>query len=252
MSVRHAIVPALMVVGLLSVWEAAVRVSGVPPYILPAPTQIASTFVRHFPLLVHHASTTAIELVLGLLVAGIAGLGLAVAMAASRSLERALAPFLIASQMLPVFAIAPLLVVWLGYGLLPKVVVAAIIGFFPVAVSARDGLRSASAETRELLASMGANRVQLFTKLLFPASLPSLFSGLKVSATLCVVGATIGEWVGARRGLGFLMLEANARLRVDLVFAAIVLLSLVALSLFVALRIIERRVVHWSGTRSGG
>lgn len=252
MKVRHTAVPVLLVVGLLAIWELAVRVGGVPSYILPAPTRIASTLVGQLPLLLHHAAATALELALGLLVAGVCGMGLAVAMAASRSLERALAPFLIASQMMPVFAIAPLLVVWLGYGILPKVVVAAIIGFFPVAVSVRDGLRSASTETRELLVSMGASRVQLFTKLLFPASLPSLFSGLKVSATLCVVGATIGEWVGARRGLGFLMLEANARLRVDLVFASIVVLSLVALSLFVALRIIERRVVHWRGTRSGG
>ncbi|MEW5825415.1 MAG: ABC transporter permease [Candidatus Bipolaricaulota bacterium] len=249
MTLRGVLLPIAVVALVLGIWEGAVRWGGVPAYLLPTPSRIAMTFWDHLGLLAHHAGATAAAIALGLLAATGAGLALAAAMAASPTFERAAAPFLVGSQMLPVFAVAPLLVVWLGYGLLPKALVAALVAFFPIAIGARDGLRQASGETKDLLRSMGASRRQTFVNLLFPASLPAVFSSLKVAATLCVVGATIGEWVGARRGLGFLMLEANARLRVDLVFASILFLALVALSLFGALRIIERRLLHW---RDGG
>ena len=237
--------PASLIVLLLGLWEGAVRAFRVPAYILPPPSRIFATFGTSLPLLAHHGAVTLAEILLGLLLATGFGVLLALALHASPSLERALRPFLLASQMIPVFAIAPLLVVWLGYGMGPKVVVTALIGFFPIAVNEWDGLRTAGAESIDLLRSMGATRRQLLVKLLFPASLPSFFSGLKVAATLSVVGATIGEWVGARRGLGFLMLESNARLRVDLVFASILMLTLVGLLLYAALRIIESRALRW-------
>jgi putative hydroxymethylpyrimidine transport system permease protein len=243
--IRKILIAAAWIVVLLGAWEAAVRLAHVPPYILPPPSRVAATFASQFPTLARHGATTLAEIALGLSIAGVLGFALAVALHASPSFERAARPFLLASQMVPVFAIAPLLVLWLGYGIWPKVVVAALIGFFPVAVSELDGLRSAGAGSTDLLRAMGATRCQLLTKLLIPASLPSLFSGLKLAATLSVVGATIGEWVGARRGLGFLMLEANARLRVDLVFASILTLTLVGLLLYLALRIIERRALRW-------
>ena len=237
--------PASLIALLLGMWEGAVRAFRVPAYILPPPSRIFATFGTSLPLLAHHGAVTLAEILLGLLLATGFGVLLALALHASPSLERALRPFLLASQMIPVFAIAPLLVVWLGYGMGPKVVVTALIGFFPIAVNEWDGLRTAGAESIDLLRSMGATRRQLLVKLLFPASLPSFFSGLKVAATLSVVGATIGEWVGARRGLGFLMLESNARLRVDLVFASILMLTLVGLLLYAALRIIESRALRW-------
>lgn len=241
----RVLAPASLIVLLLGLWEGAVRAFRVPAYILPPPSRIFATFGTSLPLLAHHGAVTLAEILLGLLLATGFGVLLALALHASPSLERALRPFLLASQMIPVFAIAPLLVVWLGYGMGPKVVVTALIGFFPIAVNEWDGLRTAGAESIDLLRSMGATRRQLLVKLLFPASLPSFFSGLKVAATLSVVGATIGEWVGARRGLGFLMLESNARLRVDLVFASILMLTLVGLLLYAALRIIESRVLRW-------
>ena len=241
----RVLAPASLIVLLLGLWEGAVRAFRVPAYILPPPSRIFATFGTSLPLLAHHGAVTLAEILLGLLLATGFGVLLALALHASPSLERALRPFLLASQMIPVFAIAPLLVVWLGYGMGPKVVVTALIGFFPIAVNEWDGLRTAGAESIDLLRSMGATRRQLLVKLLFPASLPSFFSGLKVAATLSVVGATIGEWVGARRGLGFLMLESNARLRVDLVFASILMLTLVGLLLYAALRIIESRALRW-------
>jgi putative hydroxymethylpyrimidine transport system permease protein len=242
---RTFLIPASLIAVALGAWEGAIRMLHVPVYILPPPSRIFLTFGTQFPTLAHHAATTVVEIALGLTVASCLGFLLALALHASPSFERAVRPFLLASQMVPVFAIAPLLAVWLGYGIWPKVVVTALIGFFPVAVSESDGLRNAGASAVDLLRSMGATRRQLVTKLLLPASLPALFSGLKVAATLSVVGATIGEWVGARRGLGFLMLEANARLRVDLVFASILMLTLVGLLLYLALRIIERHALRW-------
>jgi ABC-type nitrate/sulfonate/bicarbonate transport system permease component len=243
--IGRLLIPTSFATLLLGVWELAVRSFGVPVYILPPPSRIAITFFTRFPMLARHGATTLGEISLGLALAASFGFLLAIALHHSRSLERGLRPFIVASQMVPVFAIAPLLVVWLGYGVWPKVVVTALIGFFPVVVSELDGLRAASRETIDLLLSMGATRRQLLTKLLLPASLPSLFSGLKLAATLSVVGATIGEWVGARRGLGYLMLESNARLHVDLVFASILMLTLIGLLLFGALRIIERRALRW-------
>lgn len=242
---RRVLVPAVLIVLALVAWEGAVRLAHLPAYILPTPSRVAATFAAQLPALARHGATTLVEIVLGLLIAAALGFGLAVLLHAFPSFERAARPFLLASQIVPVFAVAPLLVVWLGYGIWAKVVVTALVGFFPVAVSESDGLRSAGPSAIDLLRSMGATRRQILKKLLLPASLPSLFSGLKLAATLSVVGATIGEWVGARRGIGFLMLEANARQRLDLVFAAILVLTLVGLLLYLTLRIIERRALRW-------
>jgi len=239
--------PILLVLVLLAAWEGAVRLLDTPHYILPAPSRIAATFISHFPSLLHHASVTLAEIVLGLVLGGLGGFGLAVAVFYSPVLDRALYPLIIASQMIPVFAIAPLLIVWMGYGLWPKATVAGLIGFFPIVVNASDGLRAPNEESVELFRSLGATRWQVFVKLRLPASLPTLFAGLKVAVTLSVVGATIGEWVGAHRGLGYLMLQSNALLRVDVVFAAILMLTALGLLLFGGLRIIERRVLRWRG-----
>ena len=237
--------PLLLLFFLLVLWEVAVGLFDTPAYILPAPTAVLATFFARFPTLLHHAAITLAEIVLGLVLGGLAGVALALAVLYSRTLERALYPLIIASQMIPVFAIAPLLIVWMGFGLWPKAVVAALIGFFPIVVNASDGLRTPSRASIELFRSMGASEMQILRKLRLPSSLPTLLAGLKVATTLCVVGATIGEWVGASRGLGYLMLQSNALLRVDLVFAAILMLSLLGLLLFGGLRIIEGRVLRW-------
>ncbi len=237
--------PAALLLLLLAIWELAVRSLGVQPFILPAPSQVILTFVDNFTLLVGHGAVTLLEIVLGLLIGSIGGITLAILVFYSPLLDKALYPLIIGSQMIPVFAIAPLLIVWMGYGLWPKVTVAALISFFPLVVNVSDGLREPAAEAIDLFRSLGATRSQIFRKLRWPACLPTLFSGLKVSATLAVVGATIGEWVGSHQGLGFLMLQSNARLRMSLVFASILMLAILGLLLFGLLRIIEQRVVHW-------
>lgn len=242
---RGAIAPALFLVAAACLWELGVRLFDVPDYILPSPSRVLLTFFTHLSFLWGHTLVTFLEILVGLALGASGGFFLAVAISYSPVVERTLYPLMIASQMIPVFAVAPLLIVWLGYGLWPKVTVAALISFFPVVVSVAGGLRSVSEEALDLFHSLGGGEWQIFTKLRLPSSLPSLFSGLKIAATLSVVGATIGEWVGASRGLGYLMLQSNALLRVDMVFAAILALTLVGLLLFGALGIIERRLLRW-------
>ena len=241
--------PLLLLLLLLGAWEISVHWFDVKPFILPAPSQVLITFLENFSILTWHGAVTFLEILLGLLLGGLGGILLAIIVFYSPVLNKALFPLIIGSQMIPVFAIAPILIVWMGYGLWPKVTVAALICFFPLVVNVSDGLREPTEEVVDLFRSMGATRRQIFWKLRLPASLPTLFSGLKVSATLAVVGATIGEWVGSHQGLGYLMLQSNARLRMSLVFAAILMLAMLGLFLFGAIRIIERRVVHWRSTK---
>jgi ABC-type nitrate/sulfonate/bicarbonate transport system permease component len=222
-----------------------VRAFGVPFYILPAPSRILLVFFTKFPLLLSHAGTTALEIALGVLLGTLGGIALALFLFYFPTFESAIYPFVVASQTVPIFAIAPLLVLWFGYGLWPKAIVAALVVFFPVTVSGVDGLRSVGGETLDVFRSLRASEWQIFRMARVPASLPSLFSGLKVGVTLSVVGATIGEWIGAKRGLGYLMLQSNALLRVDLVFASLLLLTLLGLLLFGLVRIIERRLLRW-------
>ncbi len=241
--------PLLLLLLLLGAWELSVRWLDMKPFILPAPSRVLITFIDNFSMLVRHGAVTFSEILLGLLLGGLGGILLAILVFYSPVMDKALYPLIIGSQMIPVFAIAPILIVWMGYGLWPKVTVAALICFFPLVVNVSDGLREPAEEAVDLFRSMGATRRQIFWKLRLPASLPTLFSGLKVSATLAVVGATIGEWVGSHQGLGYLMLQSNARLRMSLVFAAILMLAILGLFLFGAIRIIERRVVHWRSAK---
>ena len=248
---RTRLSPFLLAVVLLAVWELCVRAFGVPAYVLPAPSRIAAVFFTKFPLLLSHAGVTLAEIGLGFLFGSLGGMSLALALFYIPALGAAVYPLLIASQVVPVFAIAPLLVIWFGYGLWTKAAVAALIAFFPITINAVDGLRAARSETIDVLRALHTSEWQILRIVRAPASLPALFSGLKVGVTLCVVGATIGEWIGARRGLGYLMIESNALLRADLVFAAILALTLVGLLLFGLVRIIERRVLRWRQEEGG-
>ena len=244
-SIRACATPVLVLILLLLLWEGGVHLFGAPFYILPAPSRIFFVFFTRLSLLLSHAATTILEIGLGMLLGATSGIGLALLIFYSPSLERGIYPLIIASQMIPIFAIAPLLVVWFGYGLWSKAIVAALIVFFPIVVNAVDGLRSVGGETIDLLRSLGASEWQIFRVVRLPASLPFLFSGLKIGITLSVVGATIGEWIGAKKGLGYLMIQSNALLRIDLVFASIMTLSLLGLLLFGVLRIIEQRLLRW-------
>jgi putative hydroxymethylpyrimidine transport system permease protein len=197
------------------------------------------------PLLAPHAAVTATEIVAGCLLALAAALPLSVGMFYSPHLERALAPFLVASQAVPVFALAPLLVVWLGYGMASKVLMAAVIIFFPITVTLLEGFKNCDTEYRALFRLMGAGFWATFRRLYWPWALSHFFAGLKVGVSVATIGAVIGEWVGASQGLGYLMIQSNARLQTDLVFAAILWLSLMGLTLWALVGWLEGRMITW-------
>jgi len=242
---RPRLIAAGLVVLLLGGWELACRLLAVPDYILPAPSGILATAVGRAGIIAPHAAATGAEIVAGILLALAVAIPLATAMFAWPVLERALSPFLVASQAVPVFAVAPLLVVWLGYGMASKILMAAVIIFFPITVSLLEGFKGCDRDYRILFGLMGADFFHSLRLLYWPWALPQFFAGLKVGVSVATIGAVIGEWVGAQQGLGYLMIQANARLRVDLVFAAILYLSVMGLGLWVLVGWIERRVVTW-------
>ena len=242
---RYRLLGAGIILVLPALWELACRGLDLPAYILPPPSRIGLVAVTRAPLIAPHALATALEIVAGIFLALAVAVPLAIVMFARPALERALAPFLVASQAVPVFAVAPLLVVWLGYGMASKVLMAAVIIFFPITVSLLAGLKSCDRDLRLLFGLMGAGFGDALRLLYWPWALPQFFAGLRVGVSVATIGAVIGEWVGAQQGLGYLMIQANARLQVDLVFAVILWLSLMGLGLWRLVGWIEGRVVTW-------
>jgi len=237
-------VAAILAVAIVG-WELAVSIWDVRDVILPAPSQIASTVWEERSLLASDMLVTLKEVALGFTLGLTAGVTLACLIVYSRVLERALYPLAVGSQTIPVFAIAPLLVIWFGFGVWPKVIVAALIVFFPITVNMVEGLRSAEPEAISLLRSLSASRWTIFRMVQIPASLPYLLAGTQVGVAYSVIGAVIGEWVGATEGIGARMLSANSLLQTDLVFAAIAVLSIVTLTLFVLVNVLGRLLMPW-------
>jgi ABC-type nitrate/sulfonate/bicarbonate transport system permease component len=237
--------PALFSLLVLTAWELGVRISGISPILLPSPSGIVQTLSQRWTLFAQHAWVTLIEILLGFALGGLVGLVLGVLFGYSRLLERAIYPWLVASQMVPIVAVAPILVLWFGFTLIPKVLVVALISFFPVAVNTIDGLRSVDPEMVDLMRTMGATRSQIIRHVRIPSSLPAVFSGLKVAMALSVVGAIFGEWVGSSEGLGYLMLAFNNQLATADLFAAILVLSLMGIALFFLVGSIQRFVIPW-------
>ena len=242
---RSTLFPLALFLAVLAAWEVFCRLGGIPDFILPPPTRIFRVALGDAAMLLPHAGITLVEILAGIGLALIVAIPLAVGMHAQPAVERALAPFLIASQAVPVFALAPLLVVWLGYGLASKVLMAGVIIFFPITVSLLEGFKSCDQNYRNLFELMGASPLQALRKLYWPWALPYFFSGLKVGVSVATIGAVIGEWVGAQQDLGYLMIQANARLNVDMVFAAILWLSAMGLSLWIFVGFLERKVISW-------
>ncbi|WP_337997945.1 ABC transporter permease [Oleispirillum naphthae] len=230
----------------LAAWSLAWAASGRYDYILPPPWAVAAAFADNTALLAHHAGITLAEIVLGLVLGGGFGALAALGLALSRPAALWLWPLFVATQALPVFAIAPLLVLWLGYGVASKVAMAALIIFFPVASGFYDGLRRTDPELLDLAATMNAPRRAVLRHIRLPAALPGLASGLKVGAAVAPIGAVVGEWVGSGAGLGFLMLHANARMQVPLMFAALVLLAAAAVLLHAGVGLLLHRALPWA------
>jgi len=237
--------PLLVLALLLLAWEAYVRLAGISPIVLPAPSRILSALVDYRDLAWSNTVPTIVETVVGFAVSVVLAVLAAVAMDQVGWLRRALYPLLVGSQTIPIVAIAPLLVVWFGFGLLPKVLVIVLVTFFPITVALLDGFASVPSEAMDLMATLGASRRQTFRALRWPAALPSLFTGLRISATYAVVAAIFGEYVGAFDGLGIWMQVSRNAFRADLVFVAIAIASVLSILLFVAVSWLESRTIPW-------
>ncbi len=234
-----------MFAGLVAAWWAATVLLRVPPYMLPSPPRVAEALWAGRGYLASNALVTAGEIGLGLAFGLLLGAGLALAMMASPPFRRWMTPVVVISQAVPVFALAPLLVLWFGFGLASKVVMATLVIFFPVTASFFDGLRRTEPGWIDLARTMRATPRAQLRHIRLMAALPALGSGLRVAAAVAPIGAVIGEWVGSAGGLGYVMLNANARMQTDVCFAALFLLSLMAVTLWMAIDALLRRVLFW-------
>ncbi len=237
--------PALILLALLALWEAFARLFHAPAWLLPTPSAIGGELGHSWGLLWGHTLVTLEEVLIGFALALAVGILLAIAIAYSQLLERSIYPIVIASQTIPVIAIAPLLLIWVGYGLWPKVIVVALISFFPIVVNMVDGLKSVDADMVNMLRTLGGSRWDAFTKVQVPTSLPYLFSGARIAVAVSVIGAVIGEWVGASKGLGYLMLRSAPYFQTSRVFAAILILSVIGVGLFAVVSVLERVLLPW-------
>ena len=245
---RSVITPFVGILVFLAVWEAGVALYRMPAYLLPAPSVIFETFVTELPRLAYHGWVTAYEMLLGYALAVAVAVPLAIAITSSQRFDSFVMPTLLFFQVVPKVAVAPLFLVWFGVGALPKILVAFLISFFPIVIDAAVGLRSMSGEMTDLARSMGASRLQVFARFRLPTSLPYLFSGLKVAATLAVAGAVVGEFVGADKGLGYLLLVTNSNMETALMFATIVALTIIGLAFFYAVELLEALLIPWHVT----
>ncbi len=234
----------LLVILLVVAWQVVVPLSGLSPFVLPTPAMIGARLVTDHALLFTNAGATLYEVVAGFAVATLAGVPLALAIFYSRIVEKALYPVLVGFQTIPKAALAPLLVLYLGYDWAPKIFLSFLISFFPIVISTVVGLQSLDRNFVNLARSMGASETQLFFKIRLPAALPNIFAGLKVGISLAVIGAVIGEYVAAQRGLGYLQLQATSQFDTTLNFAALVVISLIGIVLYMALSLLERRFVY--------
>jgi NitT/TauT family transport system permease protein len=237
----------LAVGAFLLLWQSMVWFGDYPAFILPAPADVGATFIRVAAngTLWHHAQVTLLQVLAGLALGLSTATVLGYALAKSPLLERVLGPYIVASQAVPIVAIAPLLIIWLGSGYLSKILICTLIVFFPILINTIVGLRSVDRELYDLMRSMQASRWQIFTMLELPAALPILLGGLKVGVTLSVIGAVVGEFVGAKAGLGFLINQARGLFDTPLVFVAIFSLVFIALSLYGTVSLLEKSLLRW-------
>ncbi|GAA1278675.1 MULTISPECIES: ABC transporter permease [Streptomyces] len=239
---------ALLVVCFVAWWVIAAA-ELVEPYLVPSPGRTLDVILDKPDYLWQHTWVTTYETLLGFVIAVGVGIFSAVIMVYSSTVEKTLYPILLFAQVVPKIAIAPLFVVWLGFGIAPKILIAVLIAFFPVVISMVTGLKAVDPEMLQLSATMGASPWQTFRKIRFPASLPHLFSGLKVAVTLAVTGAVVGEFVGANEGLGYVILQANGNLDTPMLFAGLLVMSLIGVVLFVLVEIAEKLLLPWHASR---
>ena len=237
--------PFILILLILVLWDVTIRLFGIKPYLIPAPEAVVRQLVAEWPKLWRESLVTTYATLGGFALSIAFGVPMALLIAYSRTVESFVYPLLVFSQSVPKIAIAPLFVVWFGFGMIPKVICAFMLGFFPVVVSTVAGFKSVDADMIDLARSMRASHLATFMRISLPQALPSLFAGLKVSVTLAVVGAVVGEFVGSNSGIGYLLQIANGNFDLPLMFAALTVLSAIGVLLFVAVDVVERLTIPW-------
>ena len=238
--------PVIIAAALIGLWQAVVWATAVPFFILPGPGRVLAMAVDRWDVLAMHAWVTAAEIVLGLAIGVVIGVASAIVIASFGAARAWVLPLLVVSQALPVFALAPLLTLWFGYGMASKVAMAVLIIYFPVTAAFYDGLRRTDPVWLDLARTMDATPAALLRHVRVPSALPAFSSGVRIAASVAPIGAVVGEWVGSSRGLGYLMLHANGRMQTDLMFAALIVLAGLALTVYFVIDHLLRRLVHWS------
>jgi len=237
--------PLVLLAVAVAVWELVVRAAHVPDYLFPAPTTVASSLADDAGLLGRAALVTVREIVLGYLLAVAVAVAIAVVLHFSAALRRALLPILVLSQTVPTVLLAPILAILLGYGTAPKLIVVAVVCFFPIVINTVDGLRSTDPELVRMMRTLHGGRFAIFRRVELPGALPAILSGARVAATYAAVGAVFSEWAGSSAGLGFVILQAQPALETARIFAAVLVLSAVALALYALVTLAERFLVPW-------
>ena len=247
-AVRRQLLPVIGVALVLAYWELHIRLFRVPYFLMPAPSGVWQALIEEWPTLQRNVTVTLIEALGGFLLGNAVAILLAILFVHNRPVERALYPVAVAIRTVPIIAIAPLLVLLLGNGYTPKIVIAALISFFPTLVNMVRGLEAVEPSALELMRVLSASRTQIFFKLRLPSSLPFLFSALKIATTSCVIGAIVSEWIGADTGLGYLIIVATFQFQSGLLYATMAVGSFLALAFFAAVSLLERVVVRWKPT----
>lgn len=249
---RGVIAVSATVALIVVIWEIVTAVLGLYPVVLRSPQQIFGAFASDPALYFMNAWTTCYEILIGFAVAAVLGVALAIVVVSSKLLQMTIYPLLLVLQIVPKVAIAPLLIVFLGFGVLPKVVIGVLLAFFPILVNTAVGLRSADREMVELVRVLNGSRWQEFVRVRFPNALPFTFGGLKIGMTLAVIGAIIGEFVGANKGLGFILIQANTQLNTDQAYAALIIVSLIGLVLYGIVAWLENLLLPWAREQKAG
>jgi NitT/TauT family transport system permease protein len=249
---QHIVYIVLVFVAFVVVWELSLIFWEIPPYLIPSPRQVAYALVKGLSTPVYWWNTwvTAVESLLGFLIGGAAGMALGTLLAQFRTLERVMYPYIVAFQTLPKIALAPLLILWFGFGMSSKVAIAAMVSFFPVFVNMFTGLQSADRDQVDLVRSLSGTRWQIFTKIQFPNALPLLFAGLDVALVFSILGAIVGEFIGATHGLGALIIQMNLALDLAGVFSVLVILAAMGVGAHLVMQAIQRRVTFWAKTET--
>ncbi|MGQ0550803.1 MAG: ABC transporter permease [Armatimonadota bacterium] len=242
--------PAVLLVGILLAWEVFVRTSGVPNFVLPPPSRILAFLAAHWQAVLYHALVTIRQALSGFLLSVTIGIFLGIVIVQFKFLEEAFLPLLVTTQVIPTIAIAPLLVIWLGFGSAPKIAVAFLVSFFPIVINTVAGLRAVEEDLLYLIRGLSATRWQELFKIRFPHALPYLFAAFRVSITLSLIGGVVGEFVSADQGLGFLILVGSGRLQTEQIFASILVLGIAGIGLFNLILALERLLLPWTPSES--